>query len=509
MRLARIVVVLALLLGVAAWAAQHWQLLPESRLMDRPGRVGQMALPPPASSFVAVRIGVDDAGLSRFATAQLPKRVGIPSRRIWQEPAKEVFNRYTGRMHLVPGSPMFGHGEIVRSAPVSVRAVGSGLDVSTSLDVLYNVTMKSLRSTTSAALDGKARVDYDIGQDWRPVLSISPSYEWTKPPSGRFFNADNVSYAPHVLSVARERFADLKRVLPGRVATGLPVQGVMTALWEISSEAIAMPLDGLWLDLQPKTAYFLPPSATDGGLQFDLGFAGEVRLGDAAPTRDAEAAPLPPPLRELPDVRKLRLPVPARLEYDELAEQWKRALAASPIVLNGGAVVVRDVEVYPAAPSLVLALRIDGDLPNRWLWMEPRGWIYLTATPRYDASQRELVLDGLALDGSGSNAARALAAALQGSGFEQIAHRTRLPVSNAIGTAIRNANQQLNYGIEGALLDTLRRRNPGMADLIFRLDVSGDLQPVRGPVTLATADDALWLFHPAAGDARIAITLNP
>ncbi len=510
MKLARIVTVLALLLGAAWWAVQHWQILPDSVLMPQPARLGKLELPPAVPAYLGVQVHVDAAGLSRFATAQTPKRVGIASQRIWQEPARQIYNRSTGHLQTVPGSPMFGHGEIVRSAPVSVRAEGASLIASTVLDVFYNVTMKRLRTSANSALEVKARVDYDIGKDWHPAVSITPSYMWTKPPTGRFFTAENVNYGAPVRSVINARVDELVRVLPGRAATGLPLEGLMKTLWSVALDAFALPQTGLWVDLAPTAAYLQPPVEVDGGLRFDLGIAAQVRLADAAPARTAALPPLPPPLREIPDSRKLRLPVPARLDYTELASQWQVALMASPIVLNGGSMTVREVAVFPAAPALVLALRVEANVPGRYLWMEPRGWIYLTATPRYDATNRALVLDGMTLNTThGNSAAQALAAALQGSGIDQIAQRTTLPLSNTIGLAIKSANQLLNYGVEGTLVETLRARQPGLAGVILRLDVTGELQPVRGQVTLAAADDALWLFHPVAGDARIEVTLNP
>ncbi len=504
----RIVLVVLILLG-AAWGAEHWFAEPDRNLTAVPPRRGQNALPPPNAAFVGIPVFIDAASLSRFASAQAPRRAGIPGQRIWQEPSREILNRVTGQRHTVPGAAMYGNGEIVRSTPVTVRAEGRSLVAATTLDVQYRASMNRLRASTRASMEVSALVDYGIGPDWRPTFSVQSSAQWLSPPSNRFFGAANVSYGAQARAIVDARIRELERALPARAANALPVEALVRALWEAGSLPTPfLASSPLRFSIQPRHAYFLAPKVQDGGLLLDIGIAGDAMLVDAA-SPIAATGPLPPPSTQPPEHRKLRFPTPVRLDYDELAGQLLNAFAVAPIRLgNGGAMTVREVKLYPAAPDLVLGLRVEADLPGRWLWFDPRGWIYLAATPRYDDGLRTLVLEDFRLDPP-EGSATALVQALSGAGLDDLTARAKIPLSSAIGQAIVAANQWLNYGVEGALVESLRIRHPALRAAISRLDVQGDLKPVRGPVTLGAADDALWLFHPVSGDAAIAISLDP
>lgn len=504
----RIVLVVLILLGVV-WGAGHWLNEPDRQLMTAPPRRGAVAWPPPSDAFIGIPVYIDAAGLSRFASLQAPKRAGIPGQRIWQEPPKEIVNRITGQRQVVQGAAMYGNGEIVRSTPVSVRAQGRSLLAATTLDVQYRASMNRLRASSRASMDVSALVDYGIGSDWKPTVSVQPNVQWSSPPSSNFFGMANVSYGAQARAIVDARIRELERVLPERAASALPVEAMVRALWEAG--ALPTPLSAsspLRLSIRPRQAYFLAPKVQDDGLLLDIGIAGEAVLEDAtAPI--AAADPLPAPRTQPPEHRKFRFPVPVRLDYDALADQLLKVFSSSPVRIgNGGAMTVHEVKLYPTAPGLVLALRVEADLPGRWLWFAPRGWIYLNAMPRYDDGLRTLMLEDFSIDPVHGDAA-VLSQALSGTGLDDLRTRASLPLSNSIGLAINGANQWLNYGVEGALIESLRVRHPALRAAVSRLDVQGDLKPVRGPVTLSAADDALWLFHPVSGEVTMAISLDP
>lgn len=504
----RIVLAVLILLG-AAWAAERWLIVPETELMAAPSRHGQMALPPPSEAYIGVPVVIDAASLSRFASNQAPRRAGIPGQRIWQEPSKDIINRATGRRHTVPGAAMYGNGEIVRIAPVAVRTEGRSLVANATLDVRYAASMNRLRGSARASLEVSALIDYGIGPDWRPTFSVQPDYRWLNPPSSRFFGTANVSYEAQARSIVEARIRDLEHALPARTASTLPVETLVRALWEIGSLPVPLsPNTPLRLSIQPKRAYFLAPRAHDGGVLLDIGIAGETMLVDAtAPSAIADL--LPPPDTQPPEQRKLQFPMPVRLDYDTLAAQLHAAFTATPIRLgNGGSMTVREVKLYPAAPDVVLALRVETDLPGRWLWFNPRGWIYFTAQPNYDGNLRNLTLQDFRFEPA-TDMDTALAQALAGTGLDDLAMRAKIPLSETISQSLRDTERWLDIGVEGALLGTLQARHPAMRGTISRLDVQGDLKLARGAVTLGAADDALWLFHPVSGDAAIAVSLGP
>lgn len=504
----RIVLVVLILLAVV-WGAGRWFNEPDQELMTAPPLRGSVARPPPSDAFIGVPVVIDAAGLSRFASLQAPKRAGIPGQRLWQEPPKEIFNRITGRRHAVPGAAMYGNGEIVRSTPVSVRAQGRSLLAATTLDVQYHASMNRLRASSRASMEVSALVDYGVGLDWKPTVSVQPSVQWLSPPSSNFFGVANVSYGAQARAIVDARIGELERALPERAASALPVETLVRALWEAGS--LPTPLSAsspLRLSIRPRQVYFLAPKVQDGGLLLDIGISGDAMLEDATSTV-AATDPLPAPSAQPPEHRKFRIPVPVRLDYDALAGQLLNAFTAAPVRIgNGGAMTVHEVRLYPAAPGLVLALRVEADLPGRWFWFAPRGWIYLATTPRYDDGLRTLMLEDFSV-GPLHGSAAALSQALSGTGLDDLRIRAKVPLSNPIGQAINGANQWLNYGVEGALIESLRMRHPALRAAISRLDVKGDLKPVRGPVTLGAAEDALWLFHPVSGEVTVAISLDP
>jgi hypothetical protein len=192
--------------------------------------------------------------------------------------------------------------------------------------------------------------------------------------------------------------------LPERLKTLLPCNRIREqalAVWQPRSIAVQLPAaPPLHISVHPQSIGLSDLLVEPRGLRLLLGLQARTIVSSRRP------GPLPetflPPLNPLPPGAaerggRLRLSIPVRAGYDMIRDWLVQEFGKQDIPLETPLgtlrLRVREVFVYPSAPSIALAVSFSADMPGEWL--DTTGRVIFSARPVLSQDGRRIRLTDL------------------------------------------------------------------------------------------------------------------
>ena len=504
-RIAKIV----LAVGALGLAWGVYSLMRADRaLTEKPERVATTWAPPVVSSDVSIPIRLEHAALTQLANDLIPESYDIPSQRLFQVESGTT-NPLSGSRIAPESISISGRGLVRRTSPVTVTAEQDGLTVATNIHAAFTAEKGPLSQTAMSDARVTVRISLDVNEKWEPVVTVTPSYEWTRRPVARLFNLFDLPLGTVAEAELDRQIATMRSELPALVRQWLPLQSIMASAWDQAHTTVRLPSEPeMWLTFDPVSAYLRPPSAENGDLLLNVGFVANVGLSTDQPATP-KAEPLPAPSQAASDVPGFRLGVPTQLGYGALEDALTAAVGDEAIEFGtpvGEATIrILDVEVYPSAPNLVVGAKVDLDLPDRWL--DTKGWVYLHAAPSFDAGTKELRLRNMTFARSVDNTLVRLATAAFSSQIERaLESRARVDLRGPLEGAMARANTLLGADLQQRLRDRASRATGPLADVISMIDVTAKVDGLSS-VSFALEEQRLILVPVVTGS--LSVQLQP
>jgi hypothetical protein len=473
-------------------------------LTEKPERVPTTWTPPVVSSEVSIPIRLDREALAQLANDLIPESYEIPSQQLFH--AELGASSPLGGSGIAPGSiSISGHGLVRRTSPVTVTAEPDGLTVATNIHAAFTAEKGALSQTAMSDARVTARISLGVNEKWEPVVTVTPSYEWTRRPVARLFDLFDLPLGTVAEAELDRQIATLRAALPGLVRGWLPLPSIMASAWEQAHTTVRLPSEPeMWLTVDPVSATLRPPSAEKGDLLLNLGFVADVGLSTDQPATP-RAEPLPAPSLAASDVPGFRLAVPTQLGYGALEDAVLAAVGGEAITFGtpvGEATIqILDVEVYPSAPNLVVGAQVDLDLPDRWL--DTKGWVYLRAEPSFDAGTKELRFRNVTFARSVDNTLVRLATAAFSSQIERaLESRARVDLRGPLDGAMAWANTLLGADLQQRIRERASQATGPLGDVLSRIDVTARMDGLSS-VSIALEEQRLTLVPVVTGSLNV------
>jgi hypothetical protein len=466
----------------------------DRHLTEQPERRAGDVLAQDLTSFVSVSIRLRYEALAELLGEQVPDAFEIPG------------------ISLPPGSSsrtaVQGAGHVERPEPIGLTGSGAGVLAATRLKASYSLGNALLgMETLQAEADATLALAVDIDEHWKPVFVIRPEFDWIKPPESRLSRLFNLPLASLAEDQATAIARRLEQQLPDLVEERFKLSALIRQTWDAAHMRLQISESpAAWLTLEPLGAHFLTPRADADALVLNTGFSARFSVsGDAAGIPPAPA-PLPRLEKEPPAVDDIRIAVPVTMDYRTVSEILSAAVRTQNYSFDtgGGTAEARIVEVlvYPSAPQVVLGLHVDLSLPRQWL--DTRGWVYMSATPVFDAQTGVLELKDLRISRAVDNRWVSVAsAALNARLIRELEQHARLDLAEAIDHATQAANDKLHAQLQ-QMLEARLSQEPGR--LAERIVVSGGLGKVEA-ATFSLGKDSITI-HPVV-TGSLAVELVP
>lgn len=316
-----------------------------------------------------------------FSLRELEHRLsmGLP------DPLVEANTRSSGR-HF--------HIRVLRAG--EPKLLGKGRDLEFSLPVSFTVDAPSEgflkpRLHTEGQVTLRMEVRFDIAEDWHPRVSAQARFDWQRRPFVRLgpFKIGVTGLIGEQIQKALDKQA---RKLEFEAARSLEIRDKADKAWRELHEPKSLRREPpVWLTMQPQAVHWATPQADKDTLRFTLALSTILNTVAGAQPSLSAMAPLPKLQRGLPQVGGFHLGMPVVLDFKGIAKELRRTQAGRRISVRGGAVVLRDFEVYAAGERLVLGVEFEADGIGPWL--DTRGRVYLTGVPRYNLDQRQLSVE--------------------------------------------------------------------------------------------------------------------
>ncbi len=453
------------LLALVAFALRI--VIVDRRLTERPEhRIGETAAHDLAS-FVAVSIHLRYDALAELLNEQFPALIDIPETSL-----------LGGRS---PATAVQGAGQVERRAPISVTGAGEGVLASTRLHASYTLGNALLGSeTVQTEADVALAMAFDIDEQWKPVIAIQPGFEWVKPPESRLTRMFNLSLTRVAEQQVQAITARLEQQLPELVEERFNLSQNITQAWEAAHARVRLAESpATWLNIEPLGAHFLTPVAGDDALQLQTGFSANFKISSDPFATALVPPPLPPLGKEPPSVEGIRLAVPVGVDYRTLSDKLTTVLLPQTFAFEVGGdsaeIRIDEIVVYPSAPQVTIGLHVGADVSRQWL--DTRGWIYLSATPVYDAQARALSFTDVRFARAVDNRwVRLLSAVLRDRLIREIEQHAQFDLGVPIELATQTANAMLHAQLR-QVLET--RLQDGSAKLADRIVVEGGLDGIE------------------------------
>jgi hypothetical protein len=449
-----------------------------------------------ALSFVSVSIRLRYEALAQLLDEQVPASFPIPE-------ASLLGGRF-------PATAVQGAGQLERRTPFTVAGAGDGVLARTRLHAAYTLGNAVLgEETLQAEADVALALAFDLDEQWKPVIQDAPGFEWIQRPESRLTRMFNLSLADVATGQATALLARVEQRLPALVEQRFQLAGLVEQSWQAAHARIPLaaapatsadapmqrsPVPAPWLTIQPQSAHFLTPRADGDALRLDTGFSARFQVSTD------------PAGKQPPAVEGIRLAVPVSVDYRTLSDVLADALRDRVFAFDVGGrpaeVRIDEVTVYPSAPRVVLGLHVDADLPRQW--MDTRGWIYLSATPAFDAKTGTLTLHDLDVARAVDNAwVRVFSTALHARLVRELEQHARLELAGPLERATQSANAMLHAQLRQLLESRLQG---GPVRLAERIQVEGGLQGIES-VELVLGEDQVTVVPVVTGS--LAVELVP
>jgi hypothetical protein len=466
----------------------------DRHLTEQPERRTAESIVQDTTSFVSVSVRLRYEALAELLNEQVPSAFEIPG------------------ISLPPGSTsrtaVQGAGRVERPAPIAVSGAGNGVLATTPLQASYSLGNALMGSETlQAEANATLGIAVDLDEQWKPVFAIRPEFDWVKPPESRLSRLFNLPLAGLAEDQATAIARRLEQRLPDLIEERFRLSELVRRTWDAAHMRLQITAaPATWLTVSPRGAHFLTPHADDDSLALNTGFSAAFSVSGDASSMPPSPAPLPPLGKDPPAVDDIRIAVPVTMDYRTLSEILSAAVRTQVFNFEAGGGTaearITEVIVYPSAPQVVLGLNVDLSLPRQWL--DTRGWVYLSATPVFDAQTGVLELKDLRVSRAVDNRWVSVAsAALNERLVRELGRHARLDLAETISKATLAANEQIHTQIR-QLLES--RLSQGPARLAERIVVSGGLGAVEA-ATFSLGASAITVYPVVTGS--LAIELVP
>ncbi|MEG3179614.1 DUF4403 family protein [Sphingomonas sp. LT1P40] len=301
----------------------------------------------------------------------VPCKIGVKRMKVTPDIACRIVGRVTrGQIRLG------GSGETITLA-MPVRAVVQARDVGGIIR----------QETATGGAMVRATVRLGIDPRWEPVAKVDLAYNWTDPP-GIDILGQRIDFAKRADKELVRVIAGLERSLPRSLPRG-EVRALVAGAWRDAFTTIELNRERppAWMRVTPDALGFGGYRLKGRTLEANVAaraFA-ETFVGDRP--ANPKPTPLPPPLRNMPEARGLRVHIPVLADYAQLEPVLKRALdklARKKIELEGlGEVKISfgKVTLYPTSGGrIAVGIEASADLVSGPL-DATRGEIWLTGIP--------------------------------------------------------------------------------------------------------------------------------
>ncbi|EHM02588.1 hypothetical protein HMPREF9946_01004 [Acetobacteraceae bacterium AT-5844] len=350
---------LGVLLAAGGYAA-HWLDSRESLLASDPERRASQLTLPPRESAAMLRLNLPIDLLRQAAERALPAEFK-------QVSAEGADTRYDLTIRRTGGFSLTEAGGKLRvRAPLVVDGtVGLAGGVADFL----GLGAKNI----DAAADVQADLQVTMDDGWCPVVTMNVSYGWTRSPRLEVIGGIWVGIEAQV----REQVEAALRQLPEQLRKLLPcatVREQALELWQPRVIPVQLPAaPPLYIGFHPQSIGLSELVVEPRALRLMLGLRARTTMSSTAPP-DPQPTFLPP-LHSLPERwaerdGRLRLSLPIRAGYDMVRDWLMREFGERDIPfetpLGTVQLRVKQIFLYPSAPSIAMAVTFSADLPGSW-----------------------------------------------------------------------------------------------------------------------------------------------
>jgi hypothetical protein len=387
----RAVIVAVLVVGavigltVAGW---KWYNAQNVRLSEEPERRASTLKLASEESAVAVRIDVSLAALRNAAEQAVPasypfggngEDACVDLRLLGKHCAGTHYSgsvQRTGPISVANGS----NNTLVLSVPLKVEGRG-GLRGDGAR--LVGLDAKNFRASVIVG----ATVGADIGSDWCPVVTVTPSFNWTETPRveivERVWTVVTGQVEPQLRSKLDEMAAKVRESINCD-----QFRTEVRRVWRVHALPIQLPQVAAFANITPISMGFSGVTVTPEQIRFAIGLRANTELGTVA-AEERSIGELPPLARLQDAPGHLALSIPVRVQYGVMQEALSQVFRDRSFVQDTPAgkatVQVKNVFVYPSGERLALGVECAAQMPRRLL--DVGGRIYLTVRPSIDAEK--------------------------------------------------------------------------------------------------------------------------
>ena len=357
----------------------------DRHLTEQPERRTAEAIVQDTTSFVSVSVRLRYEALAELLNEQVPSAFEIPG------------------ISLPPGSTsrtaVQGEGHVERPAPIAVTGAGNGVLATTPLQASYSLGNALMGSETlQAEANATLGIAVDIDEQWKPVFAIRPEFDWIKPPESRLSRLFNLPLAGLAEDQATAIARRLEQRLPDLIEERFRLSELVQRTWDAAHMRLQITgSPATWLTVHPLGAHFLTPTRMMIPWRSTRVSARPSRCRAMRRPHHLHPPRCRPSERNLPLSMTSGIAVPVTMDYRTLSEILSAAVRTQVFAFEAGGGTaearITEVMVYPSAPQVVLGLHVDLSLPRQWL--DTRGWVYLSATPVFDAQTGVLELKDL------------------------------------------------------------------------------------------------------------------
>jgi hypothetical protein len=337
--------------------------------------------PPPASHYrqltveplvstASARLELPFASLASFVNAQTPAL--LYENRFSQTGVETVYLQVYKRAPI----SFYGKGqEIITTVPLRIHAQVSAWALSKSLSFALDLSFVTrLSFTASWATDAQTRPN---GFRWveKPVFSIAGL---------------NFSLEEPIGKLIEEQQTELSRLLDEEIEKNIQLKEYIQPAWEAMNGVFELsPEYSAWLVVEPRSIAIAPIEARAHGLSssFSLRFVSQTVIGEKpkAPARK----PLPPLLNLSSQDNRFEIYLPVGISLTKATELLRSRYVGETFSSGRRSVKMRDIALYGSDEALIVVLDMEGSY---------NGKVYLRGKPTYDATSKEVFLEGVDFD---------------------------------------------------------------------------------------------------------------
>ena len=280
-------------------------------------------------SEISVPIIIDLAHVQRKANAHLPTRLAtfndknvlcveaewmktkVPEFRGWK-----IYSRMV-KIQLTPNIYCDVEGYVDRRGELSINVTGQVLKFSLPVHAKATARVSPIQETAKADATFFVNAKLNIGEDWRPKLSLNSDFRWDKRPEIWLFDIVKVTIGSKVAPKLRKKMAELEQQVPAML-DDLDLRGEMEKVWtEVQKPVKISDNPTIYAVFTPNSVGFSGLNGHARTLTTQIAMRGKthVVIGEA-PT--ITAVPLPPLERIEANDGHFALYVPVMIEEAEL-----------------------------------------------------------------------------------------------------------------------------------------------------------------------------------------------